>query len=371
MTPHPHLKPDGVYLLSHSIGLLPRAAEETVLQVYFDPWRENPADAWTDWLVAVEGFRKALARLFNHAPKWFCPQPNVSAALSKILHALPVEPRRPAVLLAEATFPSLGFVIEAARRTGLQPRFLSSQNALDAQAWADAMTPEVGFVLLTHVQSEDGCQQPVADVLRETSSRGIVSIVDVAQSAGVVPIDLAEWQADFIIGSSVKWLCGGPGAGFLWVRPERMAGCLPLDSGWFSHEAPFEFDIHSFRPAEDARRFWGGTPSVLPYVVATAGIQSVEASGVAAVQAHNRQLCTRLMEGLEDVAVVGSRDLSNRGGTLVLATKMPSPEAVARLRAFGIHVDARTKGVRVSPHIYTSADEMDVAIWTFREVLAA
>lgn len=370
MTPHSYLKPDGVYLLSHSIGLLPRAAEEAVLQVYFDPWRENPADAWTAWLAAVEGFRKALARLFNHAPQWFCPQPNVSAALSKIIHALPLDPRRSAVLLPETSFPSLGFVVDAAKRTGLQPKFLSSQNALDAQAWSDAMTPEVGVILLTHVQSEDGCQQPVADVVRHAHSRGIVSVVDVAQSAGIVPIDLVEWQADFVIGSSVKWLCGGPGAAFLWVRPERLASCVPLDTGWFSHAAPFESDIHSFRPAENARRFWGGTPSVLPYVVATAGIRSIEAFGVAAIQAHNRQLCARLMEGLEGVAVVGSRNLSDRGGTLVLATKMPSPEAVARLRAFGIHVDARTKGVRVSPHIYSSADEVDVALWAFREVLA-
>lgn len=371
MTADHYLKPDGVYLLSHSVGLLPKTAEKAVRQVYFDPWRENPAEAWAGWLAAVEGFRKALAKLFNHAPQWFCPQPNVSSALSKIVHALPVEPRRPAILLAEASFPSLGFVVEAAKRTGLQPRFLSSQNALNAQAWADAMTPEVGLVLLTHVQSEDGCLQPVADVLREASARRIVSIVDVAQSAGIVPIDLAEWQADFVIGSSVKWLCGGPGAGFLWVRPERLARCAPLDTGWFSHEEPFEFDIHSFRPAGDARRFWGGTPSVLPYVAATAGIRSIEAFGVAAVQAHNRQLCALLMEELGDVSLAGSRDLRGRGGTLVLATNVPSAAVVTRLKALGIHVDARAKGVRVSPHIYTSVDEADVAIRAFREVLAA
>jgi selenocysteine lyase/cysteine desulfurase len=185
----------------------------------------------------------------------------------------------------------------------------------------------------------------------------------VAQAAGVVPIDVQDWQADFVVGSSIKWLCGGPGAGYLWLNDRALEQVRPLDVGWFSHENPFEFDIAHFRYAPNARRFWGGTPSVLPYVVARAGIEQIRAIGLETVAAHNQRLTNRLVELAQENGwrLLTPVEAEQRGGTVCI--DLPgAAEVVARLERAGIMVDFRPSfGVRFSPHVYVTEEEIEEA----------
>jgi selenocysteine lyase/cysteine desulfurase len=354
---------EGIYLLSHSVGRPPLGARGRVADEFFAPWERGQGDPWPQWLAAIEAFRDALGALFNSAAANFCPQTNLSSALAKILWALPLAAERRTLLLSEDDFPSMGFVIAQAERRGYRVRFMAREcSVLDVGNWDRHLEGDVALALLTHVQSNTSRMMPVAEVAALARARGIVSVVDIAQSGGVIPIDLQSWNADFVIGSCVKWLCGGPGAAYLWVNPDIVARCEPLDVGWFSHANPFEFAIRDFRYHPGALRFWGGTPSVLPFVLASAGIGLVTEIGIDNVRAHNLRLCQRLVDAVDGSALRSPVACSERGGTVVLDPGARLATFSERLDRCLVRFDVRASGLRLSPHIYNTDQEIDAVL---------
>ena len=353
---------DEIYLLNHSVGRPPVNTAEIWSDAFLAPWREQGEDVWPCWLSGISNFKEALARLFSGEAKDFCPQVNLSSALTKILQSLPMDTARNTIVYSEEDFPSIAFVLQQAQRVGYTLRAIAGgQDSTDAAHWGSSFDERTAIVLLTHVHSNTGRQVPVEAITRAAREQGIVSIVDIAQSAGCVPIDLRAWSADFVIGSCVKWLCGGPGAGFLWVTPEKQASSEPLDVGWFSHENPFEFDSNNFRYAQDADRFWGGTPSVQPFVVAANSIQTICDIGVENIRRHNLSLTQRLIGALPTGNLVTPVEPDHRGGTLVVRFEEDSLGAVTdRLEAHKVLFDVRPTGIRLSPHIYNDEAEIDI-----------
>lgn len=345
--------PQGHYLLSHSVGCLPVAARARLEAGLFRPWSGAGSDGWPGWLEAVGGFTTALARLFGGDPAQWCPQQGVSAGLFRFLSALPEGTRR-TLLVSEHAFPSIGYAMGGLDRFGYRLRIVAGDPA-DMDLWRAAMGDDVAAIVIMHVHSNSGIVSPVADLTALARARGIVSVVDVCQSAGIVPFSVDLWDADAVVGSCVKWLCGGPGAGFLWVRPDGLERLAPPDRGWFSHENPFAFDIADFRYAPDARRFWGGTPSIAPYVLATAGIDTIEAIGIDRLRAHNRVLAQALCDALPAwVRVDRARET---GGTLCLDLGASAAAAEAGLRAAGCRVDRRHQTLRISLHAYNGIED--------------
>jgi kynureninase len=350
----------GIYLLSHSVGRPPVGLRERVREQFFDPWEAGAGEPWSDWLAVFERFGAQLATLFNSEAANFCPQLNLSSGLSKILLGLPPGEGRDVLLLSEDDFPSMGFVLQQARRPGQQLRFIpSTEDVTDPAVWERYLDERVELVLVSHVHSNTGRQLPVAEILALARALGVMSVVDIAQSAGVLPIDLAAWGADFVLGSCVKWLCGGPGAGFLWARPERVAACEPRDVGWYSHARPFEFDIHHFEYHPQAQRFWGGTPSVLPYAVASVSLETINAVGVEAIRAHNLSLGDRLIAAAGPGALRSPLEPARRSGTVVVDAGEQMDVLCAALDGAGVYYDRRSRGLRLSPHIYNTPEEVD------------
>lgn len=344
----------GPYLLAHSVGALPRAARAALEQAMLAPWSEKGSDGWPDWLAAVDGFRAALAGLLGGDASQYCPQANLSGALFRLLAGLPPKPGRNVVLASDQSFPSIGFALAGLERLGYRLRLLEGDPA-DVGRWVEAIGPDTAAVVVMHVHSNSGAVGPVAEVAGLAGAAGALAIVDVAQSAGILPIDLPGLGVDAAIGSCVKWLCGGPGAGWLWATPELTARARPVDIGWFSHEEPFAFDIRDFRYASDARRFWGGTPSVAPYALAAGAIGVIAEIGVDAVLAENRRLIARV------AAQAGDRwfdpDRSRHGGTLCIPA---GAEAEAALRAAGCRLDRRGEALRLSFHAYNTEADADL-----------
>jgi kynureninase len=355
--------PQGIYLLNHSVGRPPVNAHAGVEEGFFAVWREQADGVWPQWLEQIDGFRKAVGGLLNGHWEDFCPQVNLSSTLTKLLPALPRQPARDVIVYNEQDFPSIGFVLAQAQALGFKLRCIpASRDALDLQTWAEHLRADCCAVLVTHVHSNTSIRVPVAEICELARQREIISIVDIAQSVGVVPIDLQAWNADFVLGSCVKWLCGGPGAGFLWANPAIVNSCQPVDVGWFSHENPFEFDIHNFRYAEGVLRFWGGTPSVIPYVVATNSIGLISSIGVETICTYNQAQNQRLLDAIPAGIALTPSTPAQRGGTLVLNFGERQPDVVQRLTEAGVHFDARPTGLRMSPHIYNSEQEMDTVI---------
>jgi len=353
---------DDIYLLNHSVGRPPLSTGKVWTDSFLSPWQNQGEDVWPRWLEAISGFNSALSRLLNSAAENFCPQVNLSSALTKILQSLPRESGRDTIVYSGEDFPSIAFVLQQAERIGYSLRELPADtDSADSAHWRTIFSKETALVLITHVHSNTGRQVPVDKITQLAREQGIISVVDVAQSAGCVPIDIEAWSADFVIGSCVKWLCGGPGAGFLWARPGILARCKPLDVGWFSHENPFEFDMHNFRYADTADRFWGGTPSVQPFAVAANSINTLCDIGVATIRRHNLSLTQRLIEALPAGSLITPRRPEHRGGTLVVKVdEQKLDTAISQLKSRKVLFDTRATGIRLSPHIYNDLSEIDV-----------
>jgi selenocysteine lyase/cysteine desulfurase len=348
----------GPYLLTHSVGCLPRAAREALDTNFVRPWAECGGHAWPEWLAHVEEFRAALAQLFGGAPAEYCPQSNLSSGLSKLLLALPASPAGKRTLLAaEDSFPSLGFVLQKSARLGFETRLIPrAQLPDDLRTWSEALTSDVRVALVTHVHSNTGRVAPIEAVARLCRERGILCVLDVAQSAGILPLDFPASGADVVLGSCIKWLCGGPGAGYLWIRPGLVKTLEPVDVGWFSHEDPFEMDIHSFRYATGAQRFWGGTPSVAPYVMAAASLRHLHTLGVGEIHAHNRRLIGLFKEALPP-AWRARLPTWPIGGTLCISLGGDFDAVTASLEKAGAQFDSRGDVVRMSFHACNAEDD--------------
>lgn len=345
------------YFLSHSVGCLPRATPDQLTEAYFAPWRDRGGEAWPGWMDGLDRFRDLIGELFGTVAHNICPQTNVSSALTKIIHALPAPGSRQTILCTEADFPTIGFVLKQAERAGYSVRFVTG-DVSDPNAWLDAWDDSVGLVHITHAFSNTSKLSPVAKLCELARTRGAVSIVDIAQSAGIVPINLPRWEPDFAIGTGVKFLCAGPGACYLYASNAMIESCQPIDVGWFSHEAPFEMDIHDFRYASSAMRFFGGTPSPAPFAMACAALELWREIGIEHAQERAQTLLSRLIEHVPERMLVSPSIAGDRGGTLVVHPD--DREALARtLTKAGIRHDERREGFRFSVHGYSSDEDVD------------
>ena len=345
-------RPYGPYFLSHSVGLLPKASREALAVDYLNPWSAAGGGAWEKWLEVVAAFRAEVAALLGVDASEICPQANLSSAFAKYLGALPGDAERRTVVMSRDAFPTMGFVVNALERRGFALRLIDTREDEGAK-WAAALDETVAVALITHVHSNTGHVADVAAIAAAARKQGARAAVDIAQSVGVRPIDLRAWKVDAAFGSCVKYCCGGPGAGYLYVAREDLPALRPDDAGWFSHENPFEYDIEKFSFAADASRFWGGTPSVAPFAVARASIRQLAAIGLRTIAGRNDALRAIALEG-----VVEAGDFAAMGPTICLALPRARADVLAAaLTAAGAHFDRRADTLRLSLHIYNSEED--------------
>lgn len=353
-----YLPEKGCYLLSHSVGRPLKSAQQAFDKGFFSPWQNQGTEPWQQWLHSIETFQSALGQLFNHAPENFCPQVNLSGALSKLVMSHPRLTKPFAkLLMSEQDFPSMGFAL---RHALPECEICFIPKALDITSfdvWDSYLSQDTDLVFISQVYSNSGQQAPVKAIVDRAKQQGILTLVDVAQSAGLIPLDLTETAADFMIGSSVKWLCSGPGAAYLWVHPNHIADCEPKDVGWFSHDNPFEFDIHHFRYHKRALRFWGGTPSVAPFILAAHSINYVNHLPQGLARQHNLRLLG-LLDKAFAAQLVSPREANKCSGTAILQFGDHQDAVLSALKAADIAVDVRSLGIRLSPHIYNDEDDM-------------
>ena len=351
------------YLLNHSVGRPLKTSENNFAERFYEPWKKSNDEPWEKWLETINDFTLSLAKIFNAKKSEFCPQVNLSSGLTKILMSLKqVQKKKSVVLVSEIDFPGMGFALKKSLPDDCEIRFIpANEDITNSSIWDVYMTEDIDLVFVSHAYSNTGQLSPISDVISMARSRNIISILDIAQSAGIVPIDLTALKPDFMLGSSVKWLCGGPGAAYLWVNTERLSSCEPKDVGWFSHENPFEFDIHNFRYHDSALKFWGGTPVVAPFVIATNSINYFTKIGIKNIRKHNQALIAKTANEI-DLEFVSPRDEAIRGGTMILDFGSNQQKVLNHLKDNNIGVDLRSHGIRISPHIYNDEQDIDQLI---------
>jgi kynureninase len=355
------------YLINHSLAAMPAAAEDN-LREYARVWRERGIRAWAEgWWDMPVTVGDQLGRILGAPPGSIVMHQNVTVAEAIVLSCFARTGERNRIVYEEANFPSVRYLYQA------QPDLEVVALEHDA-AVAAAIDERTLLVPISHVLFRNGQIQDIEPIIRRARESGAYVVLDCYQSAGVVPFDLTELGVDFAVGGSVKWLCGGPGAGWLYVRPDVAERLEPTLVGWQAHARPFAFEPE-LEYAAGARRFLTGTPNVPALYAATAGYDVIEEVGVPRIRERSLEL-TQLMIDLCDGAgleVVSPREPARRGGTVTVST--PDHAACHReLGERGVICDFRPDpegGVRIGPHFFNTEDELRRAISELAEIVSS
>ena len=361
------------YLVSHSLGAMPRKTA-VYLQEFADMWSTRGVRAWHEgWWEVGRETGNLLAPILGVAPNTISMHQNVTVAQGIIGSCFTYAGPRRKIVMTELEFPSNHYLFEGFRRYGAEIVYVPSSDPirLDTQRFIDAIDEQTVLVPLSLVLFKSACITDARAVIEKAHRVGARVILDVYQGAGTVPMDLESWQADFAVGGSVKWLCGGPGVGYLYVRPDLAASLQPALVGWAAHEAPFEFATGAVRYAAAPERFQSGTPNVPSLYSARAGYEIVGQIGVPAIRERSLLLTRRIIEaavaaGYRLNTPVGDHE---RGGSVIL--DVPDGPAVAdELIRRGIIIDYRPgAGIRMAPHFYNTEAEIDHAMTTLADLV--
>src|SRR5919201_3224119 len=312
---------DTTYLINHSLGAMPAAAEERMLE-YARTWRDRGIRAWGEgWWTMPLTVGDQVGRIIGAPAGSTVMHQNVAVAEAIVLSCFrPVDRRRNRVVYEEGNFPSVRYLYQA------QPD-LEVVVVPDDGAIVEAIDERTLLVPISPVLFKTGEIQDVPAIVRRAHEVGAHGVLDAYQSAGIVPLDVAALRVDFAVGGSVKWLCGGPGNGWLYVRPDLADILEPTFTGWQAHARPFGFEPE-LEYAEGAARFLTGTPNVPALYAATAGYDLIEELGVDRIRENSIRQTELLIDLLESSGFdVGSpRDAAKRGGTVTVRT--PEFEAV-------------------------------------------
>jgi kynureninase len=354
------------YLISHSLGPMPLEAKAR-LDDYADTWMKRGIRAWGEgWWETPMTVGDQIARLIGAPPGSTVMHQNVTVASAVVLSCFSFTGERRRIVYAEGEFPSVRYLHQAQAARGVEIAVAANDDEL-----LRAIDERTQLVLLSHVLFKTGRIRDVEPVIARAHEVGAHVLLDAYQSVGTVPLDVTGLGVDFATGGSVKWLCGGPGAGWLYVRPDLAARLEPTLVGWQGHADPFAFEPE-LRYASGAARFLTGTPNVPALYAATAGYDIIEEIGVAPIRARSLEL-TELLAGLLDDAgfdIVSPREPELRGGTVVV--RVPDPPAVhAELQRREILCDFRPDvGIRLGPHFFTTQEELDATVAAIGEIAA-
>ncbi len=365
---------DCTYLVSHSLGAMPRRTAAN-LQEYADTWSRRGVRAWHEgWWEIGRTTGDLLAPILGVPAGSISMHQNVTVVMGIIASCFRYDGPRRKIVLTELEFPTNMYLFEGFARYGAEIVYVPSDNAIrnDLDRLLDAIDERTVLVPLSLVLFRSSCIQDARAVIEKAHRVGAHVILDVYQAAGTVPLDIAALEADFAVGGSVKWLCGGPGAGYLYVRPDLAQTLEPGLIGWAAHAEPFAFATGPVVYAEGAERFQSGTPNVPALYAARAGYEIVASIGVTAIREKSLRLTRRIIDHATRAGYTINTpvDDAERGGAVIL--DVPNGQAVANdLLRRNIIIDYRPDaGIRISPHFYNHEDDVDEAMRVLDEIVA-
>ncbi|HKP18038.1 MAG TPA: aminotransferase class V-fold PLP-dependent enzyme [Gaiellaceae bacterium] len=356
---------DTTYLINHSLAAMPAAAEDRLVE-YARMWKTRGIRSWGEgWWDMPLTVGDQIGRIVGAPPGTVCMHQNVTVAVAVVLSCFRLEPPRNRIVYVEGEFPSVRYVLQA--QPGAEIDVVPDLDAL-----LEAIDERTLLVPVSHVLYKTAELQDVEAVARRADEVGAHILLDAYQSAGAVPVDAEKLGVAFATGGSVKWLCGGPGAGWLYVRPDLIERLEPTFVGWQGHARPFAFEPE-LEYAEGIARFLTGTPNVPALYAATAGYDVIEEVGIDAIRERSLALTDLLVE-LADQAgfeVTSQRDPTRRGASVTV--RVAGFEGVHKeLAERQILCDFRPDvGLRLGPHFFNTEAELEYAVEQIEEILAS
>jgi kynureninase len=365
----------GTHLLSHSLGPVPRAARES-MSAYIDAWQHHTSeDAWaTSWWELSRRVGDRIARILGGQPGSVQIEPNASLALATVASCFDFKnATRNKVITTALDFPSMEYFWDAQRQSGARVEVVPSTDGISVplERILDAIDDETCLVALAHTSFCSSYRVDVRPIVERAHAKGAFVLLDVYQSAGVVQLNATDWNVDFLIGGTIKWLCGGPSCGYLYVRPDLQRDLRPRLTGWVGHDAPFDFAHAPMRYAKSVRRFAQGTPSIPALYSAIPGLEIIEAVGMPNIAAESERRTQFLIDFASERGwTINTPIETNRRGGSVMIGVDDAKMMVERLAERRVYVDWRpTAGLRMSPHFFNTDEEVEEALNTLAELM--
>ena len=362
------------YLVSHSLGAMP-ARTERYLSQFAREWGTRGVRAWHEgWWEIGRVTGDILAPTIGAPPGTISMHQNATVAQSIVLSCFSFDGPRRRVVVQDLDFPSNHYLFHGFRRYGAEIVTVPSDDGVRGRIdrVVDAIDEQTALVNLSLVLFRSAHLQDVRPVIEKAHRVGAAVVLDLYQAAGAVPVDVTALGIDFAVGGSVKWLCGGPGAGYLYVRPDLQSRLAPASVGWAGHARPFQFEPGAIDYAEGLERFQSGTPNVPSLYSARAGYEIVREIGVPAIREKSLRLTRRLMDAAQSRGWRLNTPLGDheRGASVVL--DLPDGAVLTQaLIAREVIVDYRPgAGIRMAPHFYNTEAEIDHAVATLDALLA-
>jgi kynureninase len=361
------------YLISNSLGAMPRGVYDA-MKGYADLWATRGVKAWEErwWMLALE-VGNEIGALMNAGKNSVSTHPNVTTCQAVVASCFDFSGKRNKVVYTDMNFPSVMYFWEAQRKRGARVHMVKTDDGITVptERLLAAIDEETLLVPISHVIFRSAFINDAKAIIERSHRVGAMVLLDVFQSLGTVPVDVQELNVDFACGGVLKWLCGGPGVGYLYVRPDLGTKLEPTFTGWSAHENSFEFAVGPIRYTDPPYRFLNGTPHIPALEACLPGVRIIKEVGVQRIREKSKRQTARLIELADQHGwrVNTPRDPEKRGGTVSI--DMPDSQEVSReLLQRKIMIDWRPKaGVRMAPHFYNTDDEIQRAINAVEEIL--
>jgi len=361
------------YLISNSLGAMPQAVYEA-LKGYADIWATRGVRAWEErwWMLAAQ-VGDEIGALMNAPPGSVSTHQNVTTCQAVVASCFDFSGKRNQVVYCDLNFPSVMYFWEAQQACGARVQMVPTDDGITVptERLLDAIDDRTLLVPVSHVIFRSAYIQDAKAIIEKAHRVGAHVVLDTFQSLGTVPVDVQALNVDFTCGGVLKWLCGGPGVAYLYVRPDLGKKLEPKFTGWFAHQNPFGFETGATRYAEPPFRFMNGTSHIPALEAARPGLKIITEVGIERIREKSKRQTSRLIELASGRGwrVNSPRNADQRGGTVSI--DMPDAEEVCReLLKRDILVDYRPKaGVRMAPHFYNKDEELETAIAAVDEIL--
>lgn len=353
---------DSTYLVSHSMGAAPLAARDA-LRTYWEEWAADGPEAWERWLPRIGEIADGIGALVGAPPGTCFLGPNVSVLQSAVASCIDFRSDRNEVVYESLQFPSLTYVWREWERFGAVVRIAQSDDGrtVPTERIVDAITEKTAIAVLSHAYYVSGAIADVRTIQRHCRNVGALLCVDAYQTTGVYPYDVTAWDLDIVTGGSHKWLCGGSGCGWLYVKPSLLTRFAPAITGWMAHARPFAFEAAPMEHAPSMYRFGNGTPSIPAYMAAQAGHRAIASVGIPRIRERNVRLTQRIAGMALERGLQVNSPLEPERRTGWIGIDFDGADAACRrLIERRVFVDYRPGcGIRVGPHFYTDDAEID------------
>ncbi|MBI3724901.1 aminotransferase class V-fold PLP-dependent enzyme [bacterium] len=361
-----------VYMISNSLGAMPRGVYEK-LKEFADLWATEGVVAWEKWVPLVTETGDVLAEILGAPRGTIILHQNVAALLAIVGSALDFSGGKRKIVYTAGEFPSCHYYWKAQERLGAKVEVVPLAKdgvSADMERLLQAIDERTLIVPTSLVLFRSAAIVDAKAIIEKAHRVGAYVLLDAYQATGTIPLDVTKLGVDFVVGGSVKWLCGGPGAGYLYVRPDLISRLEPAACGWFSHRKPFDFSLDAIDYAPSIWRFVGGSPNVPGLYSARSGYEIIRKIGVEKIRAKSKQQIARLVERAREIGLTVNTptDPEKRGGTITVDFQ-GSDAACKELIKRKFIVDYRPKaGIRISPHFYNTDEECDAIMDEIKKI---